>query len=209
MVQNARACWRRLCPESSRKCAGPRRRCASTGFPCRTFQNRTNLMRNIVGLFETREEAESAINRLKAQGIATDGIGVAMKDTTKQHNLAEATGAEDLSSEGATAGVVSGAAIGALVGLAVAGATFALPGIGTFLVWGPFASALSGAGIGAASGGILGALIGSGIPEPEAHHYLTGLESGHVVVTASVPDARADDVRVIFNEEGSHRTHVA
>jgi hypothetical protein len=166
-------------------------------------------MRNVVGLFETRAEAESAIHRIKAHGIATDGISVAMRDTTEQRELTEATGVEDLSGEGAAAGVVSGAAIGAIVGLAVAGATFALPGIGTFLVWGPLASALSGAGIGAASGGILGALIGSGIPEPEAHHYLTGLEAGHVIVTTSVPDDQADSVRVIFNEEGSHRTHVA
>lgn len=166
-------------------------------------------MRNIVGIFETRAEAENAIHRLKAHGIAADAIGVAMKDTTQQAAIVETTGAEDLSGEGAAAGAVSGAAIGAIVGLAVAGATFVLPGVGTFLVWGPLASALSGAGIGAASGGVLGALIGSGIPEPEAHHYLTGLEAGHIIVTVAAPDAQADEVRAIFNEEGSHRTHLA
>lgn len=166
-------------------------------------------MRNIVGIFETRAEAESAINRLKAHGIAADQISVAMKDTAQQAEITGATGTEDLSGEGAAAGAVSGAAIGAIVGLAVAGTTFVLPGVGTFLVWGPLASVLSGAGIGAASGGVLGALIGSGIPEPQAHHYMTGLEAGHIIVTVSVPDDVTDSARVIFNEEGSHQTHLA
>jgi hypothetical protein len=166
-------------------------------------------MRNIVAMFNARTEAEQAIRRLQAHGIATDGISVAMQDSAERHDLVEATGAEDLSGEGAAAGVVSGAAVGALVGLAVAGATVVLPGVGTFLVWGPLAAALSGAGIGAASGGVLGALIGSGIPEPEAHHYLAGLGAGNVIVTASVPDDEANDVRIIFNEEGSTRTHIA
>jgi len=162
-----------------------------------------------VGLFETRAEAENAIQRLKSHGIATDGISVAMKETWQTDELVQATGADDMTSEGAAAGALSGAAVGAIVGLAVAGATFVLPGVGTFLVWGPLAAALSGAGIGAASGGVLGSLIGSGIPEPEAHHYLTGLEAGHVIVTTSVPDVEAEAVRMIFNEEGSHRTVTA
>lgn len=166
-------------------------------------------MRHVVGLFSTTLEAERAIERLKALGVGADSISVAMRDSAVQHELSDRTGIEDLGNEGAAAGAVSGAAIGAIVGLAVAGSTLVLPGVGTFLVWGPLAAALSGAGLGAASGGVLGALIGSGIPEPEAHHYLTGLQAGHTIVTASVPDDAADTVRTLFNEEGSHRTHVA
>ena len=33
-------------------------------------------MRSVVGMFETRAEAESAIHRLKANGIATDSVSV-------------------------------------------------------------------------------------------------------------------------------------
>ncbi len=119
------------------------------------------------------------------------------------------TGAHDLSGEGAAAGAVSGAAVGTLVGLALVGSTLVFPGVGTLLVGGPLAAALTGAGIGAASGGILGALIGAGIPEEEAEHYATGLEHGQIIIAASVPEARAADVRRIFQEEGAERTHSA
>ncbi len=165
-------------------------------------------MRHIIGLFSTRSGAESAIHRLKAHGISQDEISVAMKDPGATGELIEATAVNDMSVEGAAAGAVSGAAIGVIVGLAVAGATFVLPGVGTFLLWGPLAAALSGASVGAASGGLLGALIGSGIPEPEAHHYLTGLEKGDIIITVSVPNEDADNIRFILNEEGSQRTNV-
>jgi hypothetical protein len=164
-------------------------------------------MRHVVGIFETRNEAESAIQRLKASGIGTETISIAMKATHAAGELAESAGVEDMSGEGAAAGIVSGAAVGLLVGLAVAGSTFVLPGVGTFLVGGPLAAALTGAGIGAASGGLLGALIGAGVPEHEAQHYATGVEQGHILVSADVDDSAAPLVRRIFEEEGSQRTH--
>src|SRR4051812_12495756 len=168
---------------------------------------RANAMRTIVGMFEARPEAESVIHRLKASGVGTELISIAMRDTREASELVEATGANDMSAEGATAGVVSGAAVGTLVGLALVGSTFVLPGVGTFLIGGPLAAALTGAGIGAASGGLLGALIGAGIPEHEAEHYATGLESGQILVSAQVPDDQAPAVARIFEEEGSRRTH--
>jgi hypothetical protein len=164
-------------------------------------------MQHVVGMFGTRIEAESAIQRLKAEGVGTETISIAMKDTREAGEVAEATGVEDMTGEGAAAGAVSGAAVGLLVGLAVAGSTFVLPGVGTFLVGGPLAAALTGAGIGAASGGLIGGLIGAGIPEHEARHYASGVEQGHILVSADVDDALAPVVRRIFDEEGSRRTH--
>ena len=167
-------------------------------------------MRHVVGMFDTRAEAERAIQRLKSSGIDIDSVSVAMKDTrvVGEPGLAEATGAHDLTEEGGAVGAVSGAAVGTLVGLLVAGSTFVLPGVGTFLIAGPLAAALAGAGVGAASGGILGALVGSGIPEPEAKHYLAGVEEGRVVVAVHTPDERRlAEVGRIFDEEGSRRTH--
>jgi uncharacterized membrane protein len=160
-------------------------------------------------MFETRAEAESAIHRLTASGISPGVISVAMKDSAAAANLVEATGTTDLAGEGAAAGAVSGAAVGTLVGLAIAGSTFILPGVGTFLIGGPIVAALTGAGVGAASGGLLGALIGSGIPENEAESYAAGIEQGHIFVSANVTDEQAPLVRKIFDEEGSRRTHTA
>ena len=164
-------------------------------------------MKTVVGMFDTRAAAESAISRLHKNGVGREEISVGMKDTREAADLTESTGAHDLSGEGATAGLVSGAGVGALVGLAIAGSTIILPGIGPLLIAGPLAAALTGAGIGAASGGLIGGLIGSGIPEDDAAEFHTGLERGHVLVAAHVDDADVADARKIMDEEGSVRSY--
>jgi uncharacterized membrane protein len=164
-------------------------------------------MRTVVGLFSDRDSAESAIRRLIDDGIDRDSISIAMKDAREATSLSDDTGTNDLSAEGATAGVVSGAGVGALVGLAMVGSTVLLPGIGTFLIGGPIAAALTGAGIGAVSGGLIGGLIGAGIPEDEAHHYAAGIERGGIFVSAHIPENQVPEARRIFDEEGSERTY--
>lgn len=164
-------------------------------------------MRHVIGMFEARADAEDAISQLQTSGIRTDSISVAMKDTAASGELAASTGVDDLSGEGTTAGLISGAAVGTLVGLALVGSNIILPGVGTFLIGGPLAAALTGAGIGAASGGLIGALVGAGIPEDEAQHYSTGMEKGNVVVAVDVSDQDAAVVQRIFDNAGSRRTH--
>lgn len=164
-------------------------------------------MRTVVGLFEDRVSAESAIHRLMADGIDRDSISIAMKDVREATSLSEAVDVHDLSAEGATAGLVSGAGVGALVGVALVGSSVLLPGIGAFLIGGPIAAALTGAGIGAVSGGLIGGLIGAGIPEDEAEHYAAGIERGGIFVSAHIPEDQVADARRVFDEEGSTRTY--
>ena len=164
-------------------------------------------MRTVVGLFEDRDAAESAIHRLMADGVDRDSISIAMKDVREASALSDDTGVNDLSAEGATAGMVSGAGVGALVGIALIGSTVLLPGIGLIAIGGPIAAALTGAGIGAVSGGLIGGLIGTGIPEEEAHHYAAGIERGGIFISAHVPEDRVAEARRIFDEEGSARTY--
>jgi hypothetical protein len=164
-------------------------------------------MATVVGMFDTRGEAESAIEHLQARGINRDAISVAAKDHKESAEFAASTGSHDLSGEGATAGLVSGAGVGVLVGLAIAGSTVILPGIGTFVIGGPLAAALTGAGIGAASGGLIGGLIGAGIPESEAEHFSAGMERGLVLVAAHVPEEQSAEARKVLDEEGSLRTY--
>ncbi len=164
-------------------------------------------MRTVVGMFDNRDSAESAITRLMADGVDRDSIGIAMKDVREATSLSDDTGTHDLSAEGATAGVVSGAGVGAMIGLALVGSTVLLPGVGTFVIGGPIAAGLIGAGIGAVSGGLIGGLIGAGIPEEEAHHYAAGIHRGEIFVSANVSDDRVAEARRIFDEEGSTRTY--
>ena len=164
-------------------------------------------MRTVVGLFDARTGAESAIRKLQADGIDRESISVAMKDVREASEISDATGVSDLSDEGATAGLVSGAGVGALIGIALVGSNVLLPGLGTVLIGGPIAAALTGAGIGAASGGLIGGLIGAGIPEEEAKHFSAGIERGGIFVSANVSEAQVPAVRRIFDEEGSQRTY--
>ena len=85
------------------------------------------VMQNIVGMFESRQEAQAAIERLPLAGAGVDAISVAIKDEAEP-TLAEAIGTHDLAEEGTAVGALSGAAVGTLVGLLIAGSTFVLPG---------------------------------------------------------------------------------
>ncbi|MDB5350838.1 MAG: hypothetical protein JWN86_2085 [Planctomycetota bacterium] len=160
-------------------------------------------MKTVVGMFETRSAAEDAIQRLQAAGFNRDAIGVAMRDTEVAGELASNTGSNDLSAEGMAAGGISGAVVGGLVGLALVGSTVLLPGIGTVLIGGPIAAALTGAGIGAASGGLIGGLVGAGIPEDEAAGYQSRIEQGHILVSVQAPDDQVARARQILVEEGA------
>ena len=164
-------------------------------------------MKTVVGMFDTKTAAEAAITRLHREGVDRSAISVGMKDPRETAEITESTGAHDLSGEGTTTGLVSGAGVGVLVGLAIAGSTIVLPGIGPLLIAGPLAAALTGAGIGAASGGLIGGLIGSGIPEEHANEFHSGLERGHVLVAAHVDASQVVEVRKILDEEGSVRSY--
>ena len=166
-------------------------------------------MRTVMGMFDTKTEAKSAIERLQASGFRSDAISLAMKDHHETKELTEATGTHGLSAIGATSGMVSGAGVGILVGLAIAGSSIVLPGVGTFLIGGPIAAALTGAGLGAASGGLIGGLTGLGVPHEEAEHFSAGMERGHALVAARVENEKVTEVRRILDEEGSLRSYIA
>jgi hypothetical protein len=171
-------------------------------------------MQTIVGMFETRDAAQDAVEQLIASGFEKESLGVVMRDPRESADLASATGADDLSAEGATAGAVSGLGVGALIGLALVGSSVLLPGIGPILIGGSLATgavtaagttaaAVTGAGIGAVSGGLLGGLIGAGIPEDDAQAYAGRIEQGHVLVSVRSEDNRADLARRILQAEGA------
>ena len=130
----------------------------------------------------------------------------------------DATDAQEVGStgaaEGAGAGAVGGTLVGGALGLLVGAGLLAIPGIGPVLAAGPLAAAIGtiaaaagatalGAGIGAATGGLLGGLMGSGIPEDEAHAYVEGVRRGGSLLSVNASDVEADDVRQILLRNGA------
>ncbi len=139
------------------------------------------------GVFRTKQTAESAINKLKENGIATSDISCVYTDQDgdiKDSQTGEKVGA------GAAKGAATGAAVGAIAGLVVANGI--LPGIGTLFVAGPIATALgltgaaattvAGAATGAAAGGLIGGLKELGVANEDAEMYENYVKKGNVLV---------------------------
>ena len=151
-------------------------------------------MLTISALFDTYDEAASAVRSLKDAGIPADDISLVannadglIKDETHIHSETNAP-------KGAGLGAATGAGVGLLAGLGA----LAIPGIGPVVAAGWLLSTAVGAALGATSGGILGALLKAGVSEEDAHVYAEGVRRGGTLVTARVDDARADSADAIL-----------
>jgi len=160
--------------------------------------------RKTVGaLFTNRDDAERAINALKANGFRGDQIGIAMRDRTAQGQLIEDTGSK--AGAGATTGAVSGGLLGGVVGFLVGVGALVIPGIGPVISAGILttalgtagATAVAGAGVGIVAGGLVGGLVGLGIPETEAKYFDTGFRTGSTLVTVNAGGRLMDAVQVL------------
>jgi len=163
--------------------------------------------KTVAALFRNREEAENAINALKANGFRGEQIGVAMRDRNAQGALVEDTGTK--AAEGAVTGAVGGGLLGGLAGFLIGIGALAIPGIGPVISAGVLtaalgtagATAVAGAGVGAVAGGLVGALVGLGIPEEEAKYMEKGLREGSVLVTVNT-ESRPAQVAQILTQYG-------
>ncbi|OGJ03544.1 hypothetical protein A3G06_01745 [Candidatus Nomurabacteria bacterium RIFCSPLOWO2_12_FULL_46_14] len=156
-------------------------------------------MNTTVGVFSTHQEAEDAINELRAFGVPESNLSYLYVDVDGR--IRDDIGGKKVGS-GAATGATTGAVIGAIAGLAVANGV--LPGLGTFFVAGPLAAALgltgavattaAGAATGLAAGGIIGALSKIGIDSTDAALYQSLVERGDVFVVAKTEDLVTKDV---------------
>ncbi len=156
----------------------------------------------VIGIFRDSKRAGNAISELKTLGYTKD-ISVLARDVNKEgvrsHQIKEDL--PDDASEGAGAGSVIGGGIGALVGLLSGAATFAIPGLGIAVV-GPIATGLMGAGAGGGAGALIGALVDMGVPKERALEYQDALESGEVLVLATID---AQDIKKVEDIIATHQ----
>jgi len=162
----------------------------------------------VVGLFDSPEQAQSAVNDIAQLGIPRDRISIVAKsgDRVTKGTAATTEGGHTEAGKGAGIGAATGAVVGGVAGAAgwlAALGLAAIPGIGPLLAAGPIMAALAGAGIGAAAGGITGALIGMGIPEEDAEVYEEGVHRGGTLVTVETDASMADRVGDIMTRDGA------
>src|SRR5262245_49613179 len=118
--------------------------------------------RILTAFFPGRAEAEGALDRLLAAGIARQDITCFPKRVQRPDDLALKMGSK--AADGAAWGALAGGVIGALVGALGAGGALVIPGAGEVLA-GPFVAALAVAGALGTFGAVLGAAFGIRVPE--------------------------------------------
>jgi uncharacterized membrane protein len=149
-------------------------------------------IRTIVGVYETEQEAITAIEDLIKQGYSKEEISVIGKNLNHVSNVTEETGTA--AEETAATGAITGGALGGITGLLAGIGALAIPGIGPIIAAGPIATTLMGALTGAGVGGLTGALIGLGIPDDQAKYYGNSVKEGKILVLVKQRGYPANDI---------------
>jgi len=160
----------------------------------------------VTAIFRDLVDSQNVYEWLRNRGYSPDEINVMMSESTHAAFLTDSDNeARIYAGSEAVEGMGVGGAIGTAVGATVAailamGTMVAIPGLG--MVAGPIVAALAGGGgAGAVTGGLIGALVGLGIPEPNARAYQEALREGGVVIGV-VPHSSTDanDIKSYFED---------
>jgi hypothetical protein len=130
-----------------------------------------------IGAFDSRAQAEQAVNELLCADFRPEQIGFITRDN--EGVLTDANEMEARAEGGAAAGAVTGGVGGGVLGAAAA---LSIPGVGPILAAGLLAGVLGGTAAGAWGGGLIGALVGLALPEEEARYYEEELQAGRALV---------------------------
>lgn len=145
----------------------------------------------VVGVFEERRAAVTALHDLLREGFERDRLGFAGPGVAAAAPL-EGEAPEAGSPVAATAaGSLAGGVIGGVLGAVVA---ILLPGVGPIVAGGVLAGFAAGAPAGAAIGALAAALRGAGLQPRVADFYEEQVRSGRFLVTVggTRPDAAAE-----------------
>jgi hypothetical protein len=156
----------------------------------------------VTAIFNSRSQAEMAVDELLKAGFSRDDISLLMSESTRGREFAvkKTTKVPEATAAGMTVGGVIGAVA---AGLAAVG-TLVIPGL-SLVAAGPLVAALAGLGAGAAAGGLTGALIGLGIPEHEAKFYDQEIAKGGILVGVYAHDDRGKLAKEVLEAAGAEK----
>jgi uncharacterized membrane protein len=153
----------------------------------------------VLGVFDTRDQAEEAALELRGKGFHKD-ISIVARDEEKGNIEETRMGGGEQGGDTAIEGITTGGTLGGLAGLAAGAGALAIPGIGPLVALGPIAGLLSGA----ATGGLAGGLIDWGIPETEGKHYEDDVKQGKILVTVQGSEERLNEAGDLLRQHGAH-----
>ncbi len=153
----------------------------------------------VIGVFNTRQDAENATYKLRNEGFNTENISI-VGGSSDDAESSDNAGASDNISNGVTAGTI----LGGVAGLLIGAGTFAIPGLGVVAAAGPLAGLISGA----VTGGVVGALVDLGIPENESKGYEDHIKTGKYILTVKTEGDNVDAVKSVISNYGATDVNV-
>ncbi len=152
----------------------------------------------VLGVFDTRQQAEEAASNLRDKGFHKEISIVAREEDGDEIQETRMAGEEG--GDTAIEGITTGGVLGGLAGLAAGAGALVVPGIGPLIAMGPIAGLLSGA----ATGGIAGGLIDWGIPEEEGRHYEEDVKEGKILISVQGSESRLNEAGDVLRQHGAH-----
>lgn len=173
------------------------------------------MIKTVIGIFDERDDAETAVADLRNSGFSPKDISILMKDENSRERIIRSG---DTFGDSTLSGAAIGGVVGGLAGLLISIGAIAIPGIGAVLIGGPLAAALgltgaaattvSAAATGVLAGGLIGALRGIGLSAEDAQIYEERVRSGAILVAISTGEENAGDARSIFEDNNADQIRV-
>jgi len=152
------------------------------------------MSRVVIGVFNEKDRAESALQELKAKGYERD-LSLVARDEEKSMD----SGAASFGDQNLAEGTYTGGALGGIAGLLAGVGALLIPGIGPIVAAGPIAATLTGV----VGGGLAGGLIDYGIPEERGEYYEEQVRRGGILVSVKSSDERIDEAASILRHYGA------
>lgn len=168
--------------------------------------------RHALGVFVNHQEAEQALNALKASGFPMQQVSVVAKKVSPDTEIGGAEVGDHLGGQNVAnpSNVIAEAgAIGFWGSVLVGLTSLSLPGIGAVIAAGSVGagliSAVAGAGLGAASSrGLVKAIEELGVPEAQASRYHDHLFNGRYLTILEGSETEIQQAEQILNQQGIH-----
>lgn len=161
-------------------------------------------MASVIGTFDSRDQAERAVDELKKKGFSEDKVSVVAKEERMRGGERGEGGLTMARGNDLTGGTLTGGAIGGATGLLAGLGALAIPGIGPIVAAGPIAAGLTGA----VTGGIVGGLVDLGIPEERSRFYEGKVREGKILAVVKADDNTVNDARDVLSRFGANDIEV-
>ena len=174
-------------------------------------------MSTVIGVFNNRSQAETAVSQLRGQGISQDSVSIVGREnnlrggTSTNNNDSGFSPADWHKGDGDVAGMTggttqdlsngttAGGAIGGLAGVLAGAGLLTIPGIGPLLALGPIVGGLAGA----TAGGLTGALVDLGITPKRSEHYQSELQRGGIITAVQCDPGKVDSIANVLRSNGA------